>query len=107
MRVYFRNKRENSDFHEAIVRTDKAYAPANLASEKECTMAGRGVEDRMERWTKKTLHNRYISKISAADAVKENSLLRLKVGYLFLETEGFIMAIQYQVINAKITGNIS
>ena len=49
--------------------------------------------DRMERWMKKRLYGKYISEINAADADKENSLLWLKKGHLFPETEGFIMAI--------------
>ena len=52
-------------------------------------------------WKAKVLHGKYPLQINDENIDKTGSLLFTKKGYLFLETEGFIMSIQDKVIRAK------
>jgi len=94
-------KRCSSNLHVVVCRIDKGYTSVNLASEEKHLAENRTKESKIESWRRKTLHGRYVAEIEGEGVDKKQSLMWLKKGYLYPETEGFIMAIQDQVIETR------
>ena len=94
-------RKDESRLHDIIVKTDKAYTAANLSCIEEYKARGRTTTDRLEQWKQKSLHGRHPAEIEKEHIDKKTSLLWLQKGYLFPETEGFIMAIQDEVIRTR------
>lgn len=103
LKIFFQNKSNSSNLHKAIVHNDCNYTPINLSEPS-------NIQDptytdpqtkKIETWKKKTLHGRHPHDLDQPliDTIASNKWL--KVGSLFPETEGFIIAIQDQVINTK------
>lgn len=98
LKKYFILKADSSSLYKAIVLSDLSYTPLNL-SVLENVPPITSVSERQQTWTSKSLHGRFPRSIENAD--KYASLQWLRDGFLFGETEGFITAIQDQVIATK------
>ena len=101
---YFYKKKETSEIHRAIIDIEDGNTAINLREP--CTQArkdqkGEDTTEKILQWKQKVLHGRYPAEIDTMEIDKEASLEWLKKGQLFPETEGFVMAIQDQVINTK------
>ncbi len=96
LKNYFISKSSTSPLHKAIVNIDTKLSPLNLSNRSnvnEITPI-----DRVESWSQKSLHGRFANSLSNADKSSTNWL---ENGSLYAETEGFIFAIQDQVIATK------
>ena len=100
MRTYFTNKANTSRLHSAIVHADNKYTPLNLQTQ-DYQLTARTVEDLIQTWKQKALHGRYPNEVSQPHVDKGASYAWLTHSGLYPETEGFIMAIQDQVINTR------
>ncbi|KAL1447199.1 hypothetical protein WDU94_005635 [Cyamophila willieti] len=98
LKTYFFKKKENSMLHEEIINNDDNYSALNLKNEE---MPGQVNSDNEleEKWKNKTLHGRYKKALEGSHA-SSNDWLQ-KQSSIYCETEGFIMAIQDQVIKTK------
>lgn len=99
MRTYFQRKSESSALHKAICHTDDRLTPLNLKNRIELNEIT--LNDRREAWKKKALHGRYPAILDAQEVDSTWSNHYLKKGQLFPETEGFIIAIQDQVLPTR------
>lgn len=99
MRQYFEEKSRTSQMHKIVSKSDY-YTPLCLKDpsrqETTCTNA-----DKVERWKQKALHGKHPAVLDAQHIDKKWSNFYLKSGQLYPETEGFIIAIQDQVICTK------
>lgn len=95
LRTYFQNKCH--PLHESIRKIDKNYTPINLAAKEkpeiECMK-----ELKIQKWSTKELHSRHYNNVNKEHISKEHTYKFLQKGQLFPETEGFILAIQDQII---------
>ncbi|KAL0838863.1 hypothetical protein ABMA28_016889 [Loxostege sticticalis] len=57
--------------------------------------------EKLDSWRRKQLHGRHIKDLEQPHIDNEASNKWLKIGYLFPETEGFLISIQDQVVNTK------
>lgn len=96
IKSYFYEKAKEDPFYAAIVNNDK-YTVLKLKNKQE--LSNESTTDRLvEEWTRKQLHGRYIHVLKQEHIDWEASCEWLKEGTLFPETEGFIVAIQDQVV---------
>ncbi|CAH2092510.1 unnamed protein product [Euphydryas editha] len=101
LRSYFHNK--NTSLHIAIVQNDHKFTPLNLLDKttkqsNEITISN---QNKIEEWAKKSLHGRHYRDLNLPYVDKKASNEWLRRGELFPETEGFIFAIQDQVIETR------
>jgi hypothetical protein len=101
LKSFFFHKANSSDIHKAIVCNDVNFTPLNLTDQTLLTTETDSEAVRVEQWKKKVLHGRHPHDLSQAHVDPIASNKWLKLGSLFPETEGFIIAIQDQVINTK------
>ena len=95
LKTYFHNK--NHSLHRAIIQIDKNYTPLNLSSQTEVSTSNTE-EQKKQVWSSKPLHGRHYNNMNNNGIDKKLTNEFLKKGYLYPETEGFILAIQDQVI---------
>ena len=96
LKNYFISKSSTSPLHKTIVNIDAKLSPLNLSNRSnvnEITPI-----DLVASWNQKSLHGRFAYSLSHADKSSTNWL---ENGSLYVETEGFIFAIQDQVIATK------
>lgn len=100
LRNYFQNK--TTSLHQAVVKADKQYTPLNLGQEnlQEDTHTFT-TEQKKEKWSRKALHGNHYSIIQHSNIDKQLSYKWLTTGQLFPETEGFVLAIQDNVIATR------
>ncbi|KAI5725906.1 hypothetical protein M8J77_021558 [Diaphorina citri] len=102
MRKYFHERKLTSPLHANICAADQNYTPLNLAStdvqRNESIISNQ--EKNME-WRSKPLHGRHPHDTDHTFVDKIASHAWLVNGALFPETEGFMVAIQDQVVNTK------
>lgn len=98
MRSYFYNS--TSPLLQVIINTDEAYSALDLSNRAKVTEIFTDAEE-IETWKNKTLHGRYPTALCDPAVDEDSSLLWLKDGYLHIETEGFITAIQDGVIRTR------
>lgn len=102
LRKYFQGKAENSTLHLAIIRAERNSTPLKLSDQTFNPICEiNSIEQQLEQWRSKPLHGRYLARIEQDSVDKTASTAYLRHGNLFLETEGFISAIQDQVISTK------
>nr|XP_018914170.1 PREDICTED: uncharacterized protein LOC109042060 [Bemisia tabaci] len=99
LRTYFTNREH--PLHQAIVCTDRNFTPLNLASQGAAYPPFHTDEEKETIWASKELHGRHYSQIHQDHISKSLSYKFLQSGQLFPETEGFILAIQDQVIRTR------
>lgn len=98
LREYFYRKANEHQLYATIVNKDGKITPLNLQNR---DLQRREPVDYVERWLGKELHGRYPTTLKQDHIDEKASLDWLKKGYLFPETEGFIMAIQDQVVATR------
>ncbi|KAG7301002.1 hypothetical protein JYU34_015366 [Plutella xylostella] len=102
LRHYFHEKAKTSEIHNAIVHTDNKLTPLNLQDHNPQTNEKQTEEAvKISEWTQKSLHGRHPHDLSQPNVDKLASHEWLRRGELFPETEGFMVAIQDQVIETK------
>lgn len=104
LRKYFETKKTTSPLHCAIVQSDNKYTPLDLQHHvplTELQVPDPRNEDLIGTWKQKALHGRHPHDLSQAHVDKIASNYWLSHGDLFPETEGFVMAIQDQVVATK------
>ena len=103
LRDYFNTKTHTSHLHKSIANADKALTPLNLTQKNPpdsfCPIVTK--EDLKLKWIRKPLHGRFPHELSHNYVDSIASHAWLSWGGIFPETEGFMMAIQDQVIHTK------
>ena len=99
LRAYFFRKVETSILHRAVCDADDS-TPLRL-KEREMPTHNRTDGEKMQAWMEKPLHGRYSNEINQDYVDREASNYWLTSGQLFPETEGFMLAIQDQVIATR------
>lgn len=102
LHTFFQSKTSTSEMHKAVVSIDHNYTPLNLS--KPLIAATVSLESQnalKESWSLKVLHGRHQLDLEQPHIDTEASNKWLALGSLFPETEGFISAIQDQVVNTK------
>ncbi|CAH2106131.1 unnamed protein product [Euphydryas editha] len=102
LRKYFFNKIETSTLHKSIVQNDHKLTPLNLLDI--TTQNNENLTEdktKIAEWAGKSLHGRHRHDLCQSNVDKEASNAWLSRGDLFPETEGFMLAIQDQVIETK------
>nr|XP_049697654.1 uncharacterized protein LOC110372995 [Helicoverpa armigera] len=103
LKAFFVTKSNTSDIHKAVSLNDHNYTPLNLHEQTDTQHSNTTdpQTQKIEDWKKKVLHGRHPHDLEQPhiDTIASNKFL--KIGNLFPETEGFIIAIQDQIINTK------
>ena len=99
LRSYFINNEH--PMHKAIVQADKNLTPLNLSSEDFTGLSCNTIEQKRAVWEAKALHGRHVKNVRQEHISAKLSYRFLQNGQLFPETEGFILAIQDQVIATR------
>ena len=95
-------KKHDSRIHNATIQADNNFTPLNLQGPNLLFKTAQEADrERLDAWRKKQLHGRHIHDLEQSHIDTDNSNKWLKIGYLFPETEGFLIAIQDQVICTK------
>ncbi|KAI5718661.1 hypothetical protein M8J77_024813 [Diaphorina citri] len=98
LKAYFFKKKDSSPLHHIIIDADDKYSSLNLKNN-DMPLQVYSCAELEEKWKQKSLHGRYKSQLdnchsSSSDWLKPQSSI-------YCETEGFILAIQDQVIKTK------
>lgn len=97
LKEYFLNKAEHSPLYNAVVKADKAYTPLNMSTLDSFPTVSNA--EKINSWLQKTLHGKHRNMLNQPKIDIKASNAWLTNGDLFPETEGFMCAIQDQVIN--------
>ncbi len=107
LRQYFQEKANRSKIHQIVTYIDRKITPLNLTDEKMNLQERiQTNEMKINNWKEKQLHGRYPYQIEGELMDRKASIKWLCMGELFAETEGFITAIQDQVVATKTTVNL-
>ena len=99
LRQYFHTKQHESELHQAIVKADKDHTPLNLSRTLEAhENSAQDKQKKLSAWAQKTVHGRHYHELQQPHIDREASNAWLTQGNLFPETEGFMIAIQDQVV---------
>lgn len=99
LKQYFISRSSTSKLHQAIVLADSSYTPLNMGND---TMFSTITEEqKLEQWSRKALHGKHFNDLNQANVDINASNTWLTEGKLFPETEGFMLAIQDQVLNTR------
>lgn len=98
LRKYFHSK--DTALHRAVVKVDRNYTPLNLIDNQEI-QSNHTIEKKKESWAQKALHGKHPAIMLKENIVKHVSYSWLQKGELMPETEGFLLAIQDQVIPTR------
>ncbi|XP_067139882.1 uncharacterized protein [Centruroides vittatus] len=102
LREFFYKKQETSQLHKAVTLADSNNTPLNLHSHHmDTTQHIKSIDTIKQSWARKALHGRHPYDLAHDFVDKTASNSWLARGCLFGETEGFMIAIQDQVINTK------
>ncbi|VEN51470.1 unnamed protein product [Callosobruchus maculatus] len=102
LRHFFHTKQTN--LHKAIVKADKNYTPLNLSSPDHVADTYNHIQSQQEKintWSQKALHGKHRYRVTQDHINQKQSYAWLQDGQLFPETEGFMLAIQDQVIATR------
>ncbi|VEN54308.1 unnamed protein product [Callosobruchus maculatus] len=101
LRHFFQSKQTN--LHRAIVKADKNYTPLTLSSPDHAADTHNPIEsqEKINTWSQKALHGKHRYRITQDNINEKQSYTWLQDGQLFPETEGFMLAIQDQVIATR------
>lgn len=102
LRQYFQEKANGSKIHQIVTYIDRKITPLNLTDEiTDLHSQIQSNEVKIDNWKEKQLHGRYPYQIEGELMDRKSSIKWLCLGELFAETEGFIIAIQDQVVSTK------
>ncbi|XP_030754980.1 uncharacterized protein LOC115881577 [Sitophilus oryzae] len=92
----------NSNLYVTVSSADVKYTPLNLSSKQyDAFPTPTSITNKIATWGAKELHGRYPNELDQHHIEKAASLHWLTSGYLYPETEGFIVAMQDQVIPTR------
>lgn len=102
LRNFYYEKQATSELHAAIVQADTKLTPLDL-NNKQLDISSQFADNnhKIDMWSRKELHGRHANDLKQPHVDSKASNAWLKYGDLFGETEGFMVAIQDQVINTK------
>lgn len=100
LRSYFLAK-SGLDLHRAVIECDSGLTPLSLATEDWQSPTVPSTQDRETVWKEKELHGRFYKALHEPHVDAKASVHWLRFGNLFGETEGFVCAIQDQVIKTN------
>lgn len=100
LRSYFIAK-SGSDLHRAVIECDNGLTPLSLAAEDWQEPVVLSTQDREAVWKEKELHGRFFKALHEPHVDTKASVHWLRFGDLFGETEGFVCAIQDQVVKTN------
>ena len=108
LQTYFLNKQVTSSLHAAVVKEDDRCTPLDLVGTNANELpTDKEYNNKFKRqWSQKALHGRHPYDLSQQYVDTEATNKWLTNEDLFAETEGFLTAIQDQVILTKTTRNI-
>ncbi|XP_060530462.1 uncharacterized protein LOC132704469 [Cylas formicarius] len=101
LQKYFHQKSESSALHRAVTGLDRSLTPLMLQVTHYQCDPKYSIFELENQWRGKELHGRYPNLLDSADLDKPASVGWLTNGNLFPETEGFMCAIQDQVIPTR------
>ncbi|KAJ0173873.1 hypothetical protein K1T71_011022 [Dendrolimus kikuchii] len=102
LKSFFMKKKMSSSLHAAICEVDKEYSPLNLSDNYvDAINTSDYNKEKYNTWKQKELHGRHLKDLDQQHIDKEASNKWLYSAGLFPETEGFISAIQDQIIATK------
>lgn len=102
LKQFFYHKKNESKLHETIIAIDNNFTPLNLKNESTESINKKDrIDEKTSNWKKKELHGRHPNDLEQLHVDKDASNKWLSLGGLFTETEGFMLAIQDQVITTK------
>ncbi|XP_030765588.1 uncharacterized protein LOC115889668 [Sitophilus oryzae] len=92
-----------SGLHRAVVRADNKHTPLDLQHAVDIRLPSDVIYERekVEEWTRKVLHGRFPHELNQTYVDQDASNKWLSQADLFLETEGFMLSIQDQVIATR------
>uniref|UniRef100_A0A6P7H095 Uncharacterized protein LOC114342846 n=1 Tax=Diabrotica virgifera virgifera TaxID=50390 RepID=A0A6P7H095_DIAVI len=99
LRTYFQAQAESSTLHRAICAVDDS-TPLKLR-EQEMRINHLSKNEKMRTWMGKPLHGRHLNEVNQEYVDSRASNYWLVSGKMFPETEGFLLAIQDQVIPTR------
>jgi hypothetical protein len=104
LRDYFQKKAQTSVLHAAIVEIGKKYTPLNLSSQSDeykSISKNEVVRNKLEMLKSKSLHGRHQKALACRTVDRNASNSWLGKSGLFAETEGFLIAIQDEMLPTK------
>lgn len=101
LREYFHSRADASCLHHAVCTADIKYTPLNLSSLEMPVPVPTTKETNVAAWKQKSLHGKYPYELDQPHIDKSASHAWLTYPGLFPETEGFVLAIQDQVIATR------
>ncbi|KAL0840474.1 hypothetical protein ABMA28_015720 [Loxostege sticticalis] len=102
LRSYFHTKATTSILHQAIVQADTKFTPLNLQdTSTQINETQVTTQTKIQEWARKSLHGRHRHDLCQPNVDKLASNAWLGRGELFPETEGFMIAIQDQIIETR------
>lgn len=102
LRHFFHTKAQFSSLHNATVKADLKHTPLNLQNtETQKNEETTNLQEKINEWTQKSLHGRHRKDLINPHVDKIASNEWLRKGELFPETEGFMLAIQDQVVETR------
>ena len=102
LRKYFIERAESSNIHKAIVHINTSITPLRFHDQAYNPMNYITTTDRKkENWKQKTLHGKHPHLLTQPHIDQQASNTWLTKGNIYGETEGFMIAIQDQIINTK------
>ncbi|XP_055380732.1 uncharacterized protein LOC129611562 [Condylostylus longicornis] len=97
---YFLDKSIVSNLHRVVVSADNNYTILNLNQSRNDETPN-GIQNLISRWQAKEIHGRHPNELRTQNIDQDLSNKWLTRGKLFAETEGFMIAIQDQVIATR------
>ena len=103
LRQYFYNKSDISVLHKTITYADKSYTPLNLHETNILPPTSKltYITNNIQIWNQKPLHGRFPQEVNQDCVDSTATHTWLSECDIFPETEGFMLAIQDQVINTR------
>lgn len=102
LRSFFHQQATHSPLHKAVVKADNKFTPLNLKDHSyQANEIMTPPEQKLQKWLQKSLHGRHRRDLLNPNVDKISSNVWLKRGELFPETEGFLLAIQDQIIDTR------
>lgn len=98
LQAYFNLKETHSPLHSSIKQADKKYTPLSTHTQLQQTDKKTFIANLTQTWNSKRLHSRFKNDLSKQHQL---STKWMELGHLYAETEGFMCAIQDQVIPTK------
>lgn len=99
LRHYFHNNQ--TTLCKAIAQADTEYTPLNLSNNEEELIHPQPQNIKIEQWAQKKLHGKHLHIVANNNISQQDTYKWLQKGHLYPETEGFLLAIQDQVIATR------